>query len=71
MTDTKKTLAEKALEEIVDKPKTAENAEGSYTSHSIPDLIKLDEHEAKKEAAQLKPPYGIKSSVCTPGRFYG
>lgn len=71
MTD--KNIAENALEQAVNRPKKAENAEGSYESHSVSDLIKLDEHLAKKDAANagMKPPYGIRSAICKPGKNYG
>ena len=72
MTEKKKNIAEQAIENVVDKPKSAENAEGSVTTHPIKDLIALDEHLAKKEAgAHMKAPYGIKSSICVPGKSYG
>lgn len=70
---TEKNIAENALEQIVDKPKEAENAEGSVKTQNISDLIKLDEHLAKKEAANagMRPPYGIRSAICKPGKNYG
>lgn len=71
MADEKKNIAENAIEKWVDKPKKAENAEGSFESQNIRDLIKLDEHLAKKQTTDLKPPYGMKSAVCVPGRNYG
>ena len=68
-----KNIAENALEQIVDKPREAENAEGSVKTQNISDLIKLDEHLAKKEAANagMKPPYGIKTAICKTGHYYG
>lgn len=68
-----KNIAETALENIVDKPKEAENAEGSVKTQSISELIKLDEHLAKKNAVNegMKPPYGIKSAICKTGKYYG
>ncbi|MBQ9454822.1 MAG: hypothetical protein IJU53_04040 [Thermoguttaceae bacterium] len=73
MTESQKNIAEQALEKIADKPKKAENLEGSYETHDIDDLIKLDDHLAKKQAAEgnLRSPYGIKSAICIPGRNYG
>ena len=70
---TEKNAAEQAIEKIVERPKKAENLEGSYESHDLGDLIKLDEHLAKKQAAEtgMRAPYGIKSSICVPGRNYG
>ena len=67
-----KNIAEKSLEKWVDKPKRAENAEGSFEGQSIKDLIALDEHLAKKDAGKnMKAPYGIRSAVCIPGKNYG
>lgn len=68
-----KNIAENALEQTVARPKKAENAEGSYESQNISDLIKLDEHLAKKDAvnAGMKPPYGIKTAICKTGKYYG
>lgn len=66
-------VAEKAIDQIAQRPHKAENLEGSYETHDIGDLIKLDEHLAKKKAAEsnLRSPYGIKSAICIPGRNYG
>lgn len=68
----KENVVEEQLLELAVNPKSAETSEGSYTSHSIKEMIELDEYLAKKKAGQnMKAPYGMKSGICVPGKIYG
>ena len=68
----KENIVEEQLLELAVNPKSAETAEGSYTTHNVKDLIELDEYLARKKAGQnMRAPYGMKSGICVPGKIYG
>lgn len=59
------------VEEILNSPVEAETREGRVRMPGVNDRIKLENHEAAKNAVN-RAPFGIKSAVCVPSnQYYG